>query len=202
MLDRFLVGLASYKLPIILCINKIDKKHKKSEAERIKSIYAPLGYDVIFTSAKSRDGFSDLKELLKNNISVFAGLSGVGKSSILNSFKEGLNLKVDEVSAKIKRGKNTTRFVELIDIGENTWIVDTPGFSLVKHDIASGDLHKYFPEIKKLEHICKFSDCLHIHEPECKVKEALESETMFSSRYESYKKLLLEQQEKERTKYK
>ena len=130
---------------------------------------------------------------MKNKISVFAGPSGVGKSSLLNSIQPNLSLKTGDISEKTKRGKHTTRSTELLELDFGGWVVDTPGFSSLKIDYLNKDnLYLYFKEIRKYSDDCKFNDCKHDKEPGCKVKEALKNNEISKERYENYLKFLKE----------
>ena len=152
--------------------------------EKVFSIYEPLGYDVLFTSALEKLGIEEFKEILNGKTSVLCGASGVGKSSLINAVT-GLNLRTKEVSEKTQRGTHTTRHCEIITIDDNTRIVDTPGFSNLKFDfILPHDLDKLFPEINTFRNGCKFQDCLHINENGCSVIENLDK--IDETRYQSY----------------
>jgi len=171
LLDRFLI-LAQYQNinNIVICINKSDLV-SKSELDNIISIYSPM-YDVICTSVLDKTGINDIINVIKNKVCVFAGPSGVGKSSIINSIVPNGNFKTGEISQKIERGKHTTREVELIKVFDNTFIVDTPGFTSLNLDfIKSEEVANYFKEFKPYLLSCRFIDCKHLKEPDCAVKE-------------------------------
>ncbi|QQY80782.1 ribosome biogenesis GTPase [Keratinibaculum paraultunense] len=186
LLDRFLVMVEYEKLDTIICINKIDLA-KDEELEFI-NIYSKAGYSTIMASAKTGDGIEELREKLKNNITVFAGPSGVGKSSLLNKIDKRLGLKTGEISKKTTRGKHTTRHVELIDIGFNSYVLDTPGFSSLDLSFVEEEvqLGSYFREIDKYSYKCKFSGCLHYKEPGCEVKKQMELGNIDKVRYKNY----------------
>lgn len=185
LLDRFLILVAEQKLDVVICINKIDLDTDK-KYENIKSIYEKSGYKVICLSAEKGIGIDELKSNLKNKISVFAGPSGVGKSSLINSIAPNLQLKTGEISAKIERGKHTTRHAELMQIEENSYIVDSPGFtSLFLEHIPSEELQYYFREFEPYLSGCRYTGCSHIHEPDCAVKEQV-GENIQTERYERY----------------
>jgi len=186
LLDRFLVLAESQKLNIIICLNKIDLLEEE-EYKEIINIYTLAGYKVILTSTKQDKGISDLREELKNKTTVFAGPSGVGKSTLLNHIHPGLKLQTGELSLKIGRGKHTTRHAELIAVGEDGWVVDTPGFSSLDMDfIHEDELGFNFPEFESYLHDCKFNSCKHLNEPSCSVKEAVALGEISANRYNSY----------------
>lgn len=185
LLDRFLILVAEQKLDVIICINKIDLDTDK-KYENIKNMYEKSGYKVICLSAEKGIGIDELKSNLKNKISVFAGPSGVGKSSLINSISPNLQLKTGEISAKIERGKHTTRHAELMQIEENSYIVDSPGFtSLFLEHIPAEEIQYYFREFEPYLSGCRYTGCSHIHEPECAVKEQI-GENIQTKRYERY----------------
>ncbi len=185
LLDRFLILVAEQKLDVLICINKIDLDTEKNY-ESIKKIYETSGYKVICLSAEKGIGIEELKKELKNKISVFAGPSGVGKSSLINAVAPDLKLKTGEISAKIERGKHTTRHAELMQIEENSYIVDSPGFtSLFLEHIPAEELQYYFKEFEPYLNGCRYTGCSHIHEPDCEVKEHI-GEEIPNERYERY----------------
>lgn len=185
LLDRFLILVAEQKLDVLICINKIDLDTEKNY-ESIKKIYKTSGYKVICLSAEKGIGIEELKKELKNKISVFAGPSGVGKSSLINAVAPDLKLKTGEISAKIERGKHTTRHAELMQIEEHSYIVDSPGFtSLFLEHIPAEELQYYFKEFEPYLNGCRYTGCSHIHEPDCEVKEHI-GEEIPNERYERY----------------
>lgn len=186
LLDRFLVMMESQFIDTIICFNKSDLVTEK-EVEMLYNIYQGAGYKVITTSTYKDLGIKDVKEVLEGKTTVLAGPSGVGKSSLLNIFCPKADMQVGELSQKIKRGKNTTRHSELFYMDEYTFIMDTPGFSsMYMLDFEKEELRFYFPEIKKYYGECKFKECMHINEPGCKVKEALNQGIISKSRYGNY----------------
>ncbi|HSH35715.1 ribosome small subunit-dependent GTPase A [Schnuerera sp.] len=193
LLDRFIVMAEHQNLSIGICINKVDLCLKK-EIDVIDTIYGNTKYPIIKTSTKTGKGIEELKEILKNNITVFAGPSGVGKSSLLNKIHPKLNLKTGNVSKKTTRGKHTTRHVELIDIGSKSYVLDTPGFSSLKLDFIKSEeeLSKYFVEMLNYNDKCKFINCLHRKEPNCEVKRQLKNGNISKMRYENYLRFLEE----------
>jgi len=189
-LDRYLVQAKLYNIPVVICINKSDLEDEDKLSEKIIQVYNPLGYKIIFSSAKTGKGTQELKKVLASKKSVLCGLSGVGKSSILNKIYSELNLRTKEISSKTQRGTHTTRHSELIKIPVDTdkyaWVTDTPGFSLLKFDnILPVEVGSYFEDIAKYSRDCAFSDCLHLKEKGCKVLENIDK--IEPSRYESYK---------------
>lgn len=199
LLDRFIVLAEENHLEIVICINKIEIDDEKNH-EKIKEIYENAGYKVILLSVKENIGIDLLKEELYGSISVFAGPSGVGKSSILNKIDEKLKLKTGVVSEKIGRGKHTTRHAELIKIENEGLVADTPGFSTLSlNHITERDLKYYFIEFDELSSGCKFKDsCIHENEPGCAVKQALEEKEITQERYDSYLQLLNEIRQQKR----
>ena len=154
---------------------------------------------MIFTSAKEEENISELKSLLKGKTTSIAGPSGVGKSSLINLLQSEVKMETGSISKKIDRGKHTTRHSELIVIGEESYIMDTPGFSsLYVNDFEKEDLKYYFPEFTPFEGQCKFNGCDHIHEPGCAVKEAVEEGKIHKIRYEDYTEMYRELKERKR----
>ncbi|SHK02065.1 ribosome biogenesis GTPase [Geosporobacter subterraneus DSM 17957] len=192
LLDRFLVLAENEDLDALICFNKIDLG-AQSELKRLKELYEQIGYPVIATSTKAQIGIDVLKARLKDQTTVFAGPSGVGKSSLLNSLQPNLALETGEISQKIERGKHTTRHVELLYLDLGGWVLDTPGFSSLQIDfIEKEDLQYLFKEFNACLHDCKFQPCNHVNEPGCAVKRALEEGVIQQSRYDSYLQLLEE----------
>lgn len=192
LLDKFLLMAEYEKLKVLICINKSDLS--KEDAFELKDIYENAGYDVVISSVIESLGIDELRASLKNNITVFAGPSGVGKSSLLNEINPILKLETGDISAKSKRGKHTTRHVELLDLDDNSFVLDTPGFSSLDLDFIEDEveLRDYFREITKYGLKCRFISCLHDREPDCAVKENVESGNINKQRYENYLLLLKE----------
>ncbi|WP_353093931.1 ribosome small subunit-dependent GTPase A [Tissierella praeacuta] len=186
LLDRFLIMAEHENLDIIICINKSDLAPEK--ALKFKTIYEKIGYKVINTSVVEGKDIDELKELLNDNISVFAGPSGVGKSSLLNEVNENFKLETGDISSKTKRGKHTTRHVELLELHDNAFVLDSPGFSSLNIDFIEEeiDLKDYFKEIYKYGDKCKFISCLHVNEPDCEVKRQVEEGNIHKERYDNY----------------
>lgn len=192
LLDRFLL-LASFQgLDVVICINKSDLD-SDDEADMIYKIYKRAGYKIIKTSCKTKEGIDEIKDILKDKITVFAGPSGVGKSTLLNNVQSNLSLQTGSISEKTSRGKHTTRHVELIELDLGGWVVDTPGFSTLDIDFLEEDeLEKYFIEIYNKSSFCKYSGCNHYKEPNCEVKKAVEIGEISRSRYDNYLSMLQE----------
>lgn len=186
LLNRFLIMMEKQQVPVIICFNKMDLATEE-EKEQLRRDYENSGCRVLFSSAQEGEGIPEIKSLLKGKTTVMAGPSGVGKSSTLNSISEEKQMETGAVSEKIKRGRHTTRHSELIHLGEDTYLMDTPGFSsLYLADIDKEELRFYFPEFAEYENQCRFNGCSHIHEPGCAVKEALEEGKISRLRYEDY----------------
>ena len=198
LLDRFLVMMESKELPVILCFNKQDIA-EESEIEELRSIYEGCGYPVIFTSAREEENIDQVLEALKGKTTAVAGPSGVGKSSLINRLQSGIRMETGAISSKIDRGKHTTRHSELIAINEDSYIMDTPGFSsLYTNDFEKEELKYYFPEFTPYEGTCRYNGCDHVHEPGCAVKEALEQGKIHEVRYQNYLEMYKELKENRR----
>src|SRR5574344_1233491 len=169
-LNRYISLAKYYKIPAILCFNKDDLKWEKTLKEKIKKIYEPLGYKIIFTSAIKKYGIKSFENILNEKTSVLCGNSGVGKSSLINAVNSSFNIRTQKVSEKTQRGCHTTRHCEIIKLNPTSRIVDTPGFSNVKFDfIMPNEVQLLFDEINALKGGCKYKDCLHINEKGCNV---------------------------------
>jgi ribosome biogenesis GTPase len=194
LLDRFLVLIEFNRIQPLICITKLDlaTNEQHQGIEQFADSYRRAGYDVILTSSETETGIEKLIPRLENKISVFAGQSGVGKSSLLNALKPDLDLKTNDISSHLGRGKHTTRHVELIHVGLGL-VADTPGFSSLEFtNIEAEDLTFCFPELQKASENCKFRGCLHVKEPKCAVKAAVESGEIAAFRYEHYLDFLQE----------
>ncbi|NDO46818.1 ribosome small subunit-dependent GTPase A [Clostridium sp. MD294] len=199
LLDRFLLLVEEQKLDIVICINKIDKD-KTKQYENIAELYRAVGYTVLCVSAEKEIGIEELKQTLQNKISVFAGPSGVGKSSLINIAFPHAKMETGEISKKIQRGRHTTRHAELIQIGQQSYIVDSPGFtSLYLEGITTETLQYYFKEFQDYVHKCYYTSCSHTHEPDCAVKKQLNKD-ISEIRYRRYVTIYEELEEKERKK--
>lgn len=195
MLDRFLVTAEKEGLPALIVVNKVDLV-KMEEARQIFEHYNPLGYPVLYTSVKQARGLDELKDRMSGKISLLAGPSGVGKSSLLNALQPGLGLAVREVSRATRKGRHTTVVRQLFPLEEGGYVADTPGLkSLALWDIEAEELDGYFPELRDLVSQCQFNDCTHTHEPGCAVKEALEDGRVHPERYRSYQRIRMGEDE-------
>jgi ribosome biogenesis GTPase len=192
-LNRYLCQAKLYNIPAIICINKSDLETKENIKELITEIYPPMGYKVIFTSALTGEGVDDLRQAFQYKLTVLSGMSGVGKTSLLNNIHPDLRLKTKETSQKTGKGTHTTRHVEILEI-QGLQIADTPGFSYLRFDtLLPAEITNLFEEISKYAQECHFSDCLHLTEEGCNVLEHLDN--IAPSRYESYKIFVQEAQE-------
>ena len=189
LIDRVAAIAGDQEVPVYLCVNKCDL----DPAMDLVRIYENAGFSVICTSAETGDGVEALRALLKGKLTAFTGNSGVGKSSILNRLCPELALPTGEVSEKLGRGRHTTRHVELYDLGDDTYVADTPGFSSFDTDqmevILKENLQYAFPDFGKYIGKCRFDDCSHRKEPGCAVREACENGQIEKTRYDSYLRL-------------
>lgn len=192
LLDRFLIYMQQKGLPCIICFNKQDIA-SEDEKKKIAESYEQSGCRVVFISAIEGDGLETVKELLAHKTTTVAGPSGVGKSSLINKLQDGTQMETGAISEKIDRGKHTTRHSEMIAIDDDTYILDTPGFSsLSLFDMEKNELKDYYSEFYEYECNCKFLNCIHQNEPSCGVKEAVEKGLISHLRYDNYLLLLEE----------
>jgi ribosome biogenesis GTPase len=192
-IDRFLVASEAYRVPAIIVFNKTDlyKAKEKEKLEKIKEMYEDIGYPVYSMSVTNAEGVDAVKELLKGKITLLSGHSGVGKSSFINTIFPGNIIKTQEVSGWSGKGLHTTTFAEMFDLPFGGKIIDTPGIrEFAMMDIEPHELSHYFPEMKALIHHCKFNNCMHIEEPGCAVKKAVEENKIAAERYISYLNIL------------
>jgi len=200
-IDRYLVSAEAYDIPAILYFNKIDlyNSAQKAYMNELIKIYTDIGYPCFQISALEKTGLKQIKETIKNKISLIAGNSGVGKSTLINAIDPTLDLTVREISDYHKKGKHTTTFVEMFQVATGGYLIDSPGikgFGLI--DMENEPLFHYFPEFFRLSEKCKYYNCLHVNEPECAIQHALEEGRISTSRYASYLSLLHEQKEAEK----
>lgn len=192
-IDRFLVSTQAYGIKTILVFNKMDTYDEENtlEVKYLSGIYRKIGYECVEVSAVTKQNIDHLKVLMKDKTSMFAGHSGVGKSTLVNAIEPGLDLKTKEISMLHMQGQHTTTFAEMFDLSFGAKIVDTPGikgFGVV--DMDKEEIGDYFPEFFALKQDCKFNNCIHVEEPQCAVKEALDNDEISFSRYRSYLQIL------------
>lgn len=201
-IDRFLVTAEAYSIKTILLFNKVDAYDDDTlnEVKYLAHVYRKIGYECIGVSAKTGKNIDKVKALMHNKVSMFSGHSGVGKSTLVNAIEPELNLKTKEISTLHMQGQHTTTFAEMFDLSFGAKIIDTPGikgFGVV--DMDKEEVGDYFPEILKLKQGCKFNNCLHVKEPKCAVKEALDNDEIAFSRYRSYLQIIEGEDEHYRT---
>ena len=198
LLDRFLVMMEFQNIETTICFNKKDISDD-GFMNQLMEIYEKAGYNVVFASATEEEGMKEIKEILKGKSTVFAGPSGVGKSSMLNALTKDYTMETGAVSEKIGRGRHTTRHSEIFRIDENSYVFDTPGFSsLLVPGMTKEKLEDCFPEFNTYMNQCRFVGCAHISEPDCAVKVALQNGNISDSRYDNYKLMYEELKNKER----
>lgn len=201
-IDRFLVTAEAYSITTVLVFNKIDSYELEQRAEvmYLKDIYEKIGYTCIEVSATENKNVDIVKEMMLGKTSMFVGHSGVGKSTLVNAIEPTLDLKTKEISNQHKQGQHTTTFAEMFDLSFNASIIDTPGikgFGVV--DMEKEEVDSYFPEFLAIKNGCKFNNCLHVEEPKCAVKDAVENEEISYSRYKSYLQIIAGEEENYRT---
>ncbi|HSR48925.1 MAG TPA: ribosome small subunit-dependent GTPase A [Anaerolineales bacterium] len=195
LLDRLLVAAEREALPAVIIVNKIDLTGRKAAAG-VFGIYEELGYPVFYVSAKSGKGIPELRKQLRGRVSALAGKSGVGKSSLLNAIQPGAGLPTQELSQATGKGRHATVFPELIPLSEGGHVADTPGLkAFALWDIEPEEVDAYFRELRPLVQDCAFSDCSHLHEPDCAVVRAVEEGRVDPGRYESYVRIRLGEDE-------
>jgi ribosome biogenesis GTPase len=192
-IDRFLVTCEAYHVPAIIVFNKTDiyRKKETDKLEELTEVYTSIGYGVFALSVEKRSGLEQVMEKLKDKTTLMSGHSGVGKSSFINTIFPSFNLKTKDVSGWSGKGMHTTTFAEMFDLPEGGRIIDTPGlreFGIV--DISRQELSHYFPEMRALLNECQFNNCLHINEPGCAIKKAVEDGRIHAERYISYWNIL------------
>lgn len=201
-IDRFLATAEAYNITTVLLFNKLDM-YSDEELDKLAvldAMYTDIGYKCIAISATKKLGIDEVKALMKDKTTMFSGHSGVGKSTLINAIEPSLNLKTKEVSKQHRQGMHTTTFAEMFHLSFGGFIIDTPGikgFGVV--DFEPHQITDYFPEFFKLKSNCKFNNCLHINEPKCAIKEALENGEIAYSRYNSYLQMVEGDEEHYRT---
>lgn len=204
LLDKFLVHIEHEGLQALICLTKEDlldaeEEEAASVTEQVAHLYEQIGYEVFITSSLTGKGTEAVKTRLAGEISVLSGQSGVGKSTLLNAMFPGLSLETSEISMKLGRGRHTTRHVELIELENGGYVADTPGFSQLDFlELGVGELSTCFREFRELSESCKFRGCTHLHEPSCKVREAVDEGVIAAGRYEHYVQFYEEMKDKKR----
>jgi len=194
MLDRFLIISEHQTIPAVIVANKTDLVTEE-EARLLFNHYTDIGYSLIYSSVPEKRGIEQLREILAGKISALAGPSGAGKSSLLNAVQPGLGLSIQNVSQTTGKGKHTTVSSELYPLEDGGYVADTPGLkALALWDIEPEELDGYFPDISQFVAQCQFSNCTHVHEPGCAVREAVETGNIHPQRYDSYLRLRFEEQ--------
>ena len=200
-IDRFLVSAEAYRIPVIILFNKTDLYglSELEEMKYLKSVYTDIGYRCMQMSLQTREGVKEVRNEMTEKVNVISGNSGVGKSTLINVLDPALRLKIGEVSAFHKTGKHTTTFSEMFELTSGIRIIDTPGirgFGTI--DIEREELFHFFPEIFKASKLCKYHNCIHMHEPECGVKAGVENGTISEFRYINYLMMMEEEDGKYR----
>lgn len=197
-IDRFLVTAEAYGIPAVLLFNKVDSYDEDElvDVKYLAALYRSIGYTCVGISAKTGKNVDKVKEMMTGKISMFSGHSGVGKSTLVNTIDKELNIKTKEISEQHMQGQHTTTFAEMYDLDFGAQIIDTPGirgFGIV--DMEKEEIGDYFPEFFALKSECKFNNCLHIDEPKCAVKDALDNDEVAWSRYKSYVQMITGEEE-------
>ena len=201
LLDRFLITMEQQEIPSIICFNKKDLAEQE-ELERMYQIYSSCGYQCIAYQCRTGRGDQPDPPILEGKTTVVAGPSGVGKSSLTNLLQGEVSMETGEISKKLKRGRHTTRHAQLLTVGEHTYLMDTPGFSsLFVEGMEKEELRFHYPEFAEYEGACRFQGCVHVHEPGCAVKQAVEEVKIHSQRYQNYVSFYEELKEQEKRRY-
>jgi ribosome biogenesis GTPase len=192
-LDRFLVTAEAFRIPVTIVFNKMDllKESEQEEVFELAALYEELGYGVLLTSVESGVGMEDFKQLFKNKVTLLAGHSGVGKSTLLNQVSPNLNIKTSEISDFAQKGVHTTTYATMWELKKDTYLIDSPGINeLGVMEIEEDELSHYFPEMRAKLGECRFNNCRHVREPGCTVIQAVEEGEIATSRYLSYLSIL------------
>ena len=197
-IDRFLASAWAYRIPVTLLFNKADL-YNDAENERLAELmelYRSIGYNCLVCDALHGTGIDDIRNLLKDNVTLISGNSGVGKSTLINRLLPDLNLKTSQISEKHNTGMHTTTFSEMFQLSDGGWIIDSPGIKgFGMYDMNPEEISHYFPEIFKCSENCKYGNCTHTNEPQCAVKSAVETGEINISRYASYLSMLEDNEE-------
>ena len=188
-IDRFTVTAEAYHIPIIIVFNKCDiyDDEQNAMAEQLMQVYNGIGYESFVISAKTGQNCDRLKAIMKGKMSMFSGHSGVGKSALVNRLDHNLNIRVGEISEVHEKGKHTTTFAQMYELGFGGYIIDTPGIKeFALYDMEKETLAQRFPEMRALMHECHFNNCTHLHEPHCAIKNAVEQGIIADWRYDNY----------------
>jgi len=194
-IDRYLVSAESFRIPARIIFNKADLLNEplREFHDYLSEMYNELGYENILISAKDDSTLDSLNDWFSGKKTLISGHSGVGKSTILNRLKPGLELPIDEVSTFANKGKHTTTFATMIEMSSDTYIIDTPGIKeLGLMDMESWEISHYFPEMRNMLNKCKYHNCLHINEPGCAIIEAVKDESISDTRYDSYISMVMD----------
>lgn len=201
LMDRFLIMMERQGIETIICFNKKELATEE-ELNLLYQTYSQAGYQVLLVSAKEDEGIDLIKKNLEGKTTVVAGPSGVGKSTITNLLQKEVQMETGEISKKLKRGRHTTRHAQLLKVAEDTYIMDTPGFSaLAVDEMEKEELKMFFVEFHDYEECCRFQGCVHFSEPDCAVIQAVKEEKISKIRYENYKELFIELREREKRRY-
>lgn len=188
-IDRFTVTAEAYHIPVIIVFNKCDiyDDEQNAMAEKLMKVYNAIGYESFVISAKTGQNCDRLKAIMKGKMSMFSGHSGVGKSALVNRLDPNLNIRVGEISEVHEKGKHTTTFAQMYELGFGGYIIDTPGIKeFALYDMEKETLAQRFPEMRALMYECRFNNCTHLHEPHCAIKNAVEQGLIADWRYENY----------------
>ena len=188
-IDRFTVTAEAYHIPVVIVFNKCDiyDDEQNAMAEQLMKVYNGIGYESFVISAKTGYNCDRLKAIMKDKMSMFSGHSGVGKSALVNRLDPNLDIRVGEISEVHEKGKHTTTFAQMYELGFGGYIIDTPGIKeFALYDMEKETLAQRFPEMRALMLECRFNNCTHLHEPDCAIKNAVEQGVIADWRYENY----------------